>query len=1296
MGFGLLTIGDRWFRSVRMNVSDKKGGGAAMVNWRFRLSQTRRIGDNTGSGWPDESVVRRAPPIPARRVSEGPESRGFSGLVPRLRVGLRRLTAVCLIGLDSRRFVRPGSAHPSPTRERGSRITRFFQPGPSLTRRARMAAGSMLTGRSRFTSIRQARLSLAIWLLFLLLLTTPAVSSEPVPGAATVPDPAAIEFFENSVRPLLHDACSGCHGSQYQWGGLRVDSLAALIKGGDSDAAIVPGDVESSLLIAAVRRTGDYEMPPEEPLSDDQVAILERWVAMGAPWPADDPARADAEAGKSHWAFQPITSPQPPVPEPGSPAAAWIQTDVDAFVWDKLAQKGLQPSPAADRATWLRRVNYGLTGLPPTAEQVREFVADESDQAYAKVVDRLLDSPQYGEHWARHWLDLARFADTKGYVYAFETNRFVHAGTYRDWLIDAFQNDLPYDRFLLHQLAADQAAPDDPPAQAAMGFLTIGRRFLGIDHDIIDDRLDVVGRTTMGLTFGCARCHDHKYDPIPIDDYYSLYGVFHNSLEQLVCAATDDAAGSPEFQAELKKRIDDYQTTFQANRDKAARRVRDRLSDYLTAVLQIENYPNIPFSQILAENDLFPAFVHRWEVFLRQSQRSGEPIFAAWHRFAALPRDGFAVAAGDVVADLIALPADQAHPLVTAAMQPPPESMMEVAQRYAALLTEIHQQWLALVEQQPEASGLSDPQREALRQWLYDNHSPCQVPDEHIVSVGGFFATGSEVPEIWNKQKAIEQFVMQQPDAPPFAVRMVDKQQIEEPRVFRRGNPMTKGNEAIRQFPLVVAGEQRQPFEIGSGRLELAQGIIDPTNPLTARVWVNRIWQAHFGVGIVPTASDFGTRAPQPQHAQLLDWLATRLIDSGWSTKEIQRLILLSATYRQQSSGPEVDRQRQIAENLDPENELFWRMNIHRLRFEEFRDSMLRASDELETKVGGASAPILTSDDSHRRRTLYGFVDREFLPDVYRVFDFANPDLHVPQRSQTTVSQQSLFALNHPFVANRARSLIKKLDAIAADESEAALLTGPPSDEQRVRWLYLQLFQRQPTPSQLAQSLEFIHTGTEPDSKRLNDQQAAWQYGYGSIRDHAAGIQNFQPLPHFTGDTWQGGPQVPAAESGWAFLTATGGHPGNHLDHAVVRRWTADRDGAFRIVSEFAHEHTVGDGVRGWILATGHGVLNHFTAHNIKQSLEIAPINLNAGDTIDFVVDIREQLHTDQFLWTVDIHQQGGAAESAGEETGEASVAAPGHWNSQRDFTGPASTPLSLWEQLAQVLLLSNEFFFVL
>ena len=337
--------------------------------------------------------------------------------------------------------------------------------------------------------------------------------------------------FETEVRPLLVERCQECHGSQMQSNGLRLDSQAALLRGGENGPAIVPGQPQQSLLIKAVRHEEGWDMPPKSPLSADQIATLEQWVAQGGYWPQDDvpPVAEAAQAAAQHWAFQPIQSPVPPAVN----NRAWPLTPVDQFVLARLEQAGLTPAPEADRRTLLRRLSYSLRGLPPRDEDVASFVRDSSPGAYERWVERYLESPEYGEHWARRWLDVARYSDTKGYVYGREERFWVHAWSYRDWVVQAFQEDLSYDRFLLLQLAADQVEDRRPGDLAAMGFVTLGRRFLGVKRDIIDDRIDVVSRGMMGLTVSCARCHDHKYDPIPTASYYSLDVVFDNSTECL-------------------------------------------------------------------------------------------------------------------------------------------------------------------------------------------------------------------------------------------------------------------------------------------------------------------------------------------------------------------------------------------------------------------------------------------------------------------------------------------------------------------------------------------------------------------------------------------------------------------------------------------------------------------------------------------------------------------------------------------------------------------------------------------
>ncbi|MBL8850023.1 MAG: DUF1549 domain-containing protein, partial [Planctomycetaceae bacterium] len=349
---------------------------------------------------------------------------------------------------------------------------------------------------------------------------------------STAADDDRERFFESEIRPILAEHCIRCHGPDDQSGMLRLDSVSGLKAGGERGAVLNPDVPSASLILQAVRREGELEMPPDEPLSEPQVAALTRWVETGAFWPDSQPTLAAQSAvkGADHWAFQPVVDP----PIPVGVDSGRVRTPVDAFVLATLSASGLLPSPEADRRTLIRRVSYALTGLPPTAEEVARFVDDARPQAYEELVERLLASPQYGEQWARHWLDVARYSDTKGYVYAREERFWVHAWAYRDWIVRAFNEDLPYDRFLLLQIAADQVPDRRQEDLAAMGFITIGRRFLGVERDIIDDRIDVVTRGTMGLTVACARCHDHKYDPIPTADYYSLYGVFDSSREEYV------------------------------------------------------------------------------------------------------------------------------------------------------------------------------------------------------------------------------------------------------------------------------------------------------------------------------------------------------------------------------------------------------------------------------------------------------------------------------------------------------------------------------------------------------------------------------------------------------------------------------------------------------------------------------------------------------------------------------------------------------------------------------------------
>ncbi len=710
--------------------------------------------------------------------------------------------------------------------------------------------------------------------------------------AAPPTDPQAIEFFEKHVRPVLVSKCQSCHGAKRQQGGLRLDSRAALLKGSDNGAVVVPGQPDKSLLVKVIRYDGDVQMPPKGKLPDETIAHLTEWVKMGAPWPeelvqAEALTLSVAEVRRTHWAFQPVRKPELPAVK----KTDWVKTPIDAFVLAGLERKGLAPAPTADRRTLIRRVTLDLHGLPPTPEEVAAFEMDRSPDAYERLIDRLLASPRYGERWGRHWLDVARYADSKGYVFQ-EERRYPFAYTYRDYVIRAFNEDLPYDQFVLQQLAADQLPlGDDKRPLAALGFLTLGRRFLNNIHDIIDDRIDVTMRGLQGLTVGCARCHDHKFDPISQKDYYSLYGVFASSEEPKdlpLIAKPEQTAELVAFEKELAKR-------------KA----------------EVEKYREQHKDEIAKGNRKF--------------------------------RDG-----------LRALEAK------------------------------------------------------------------------------------------------VEEWQANSPIAPPRAMVLIDKPMPQTPHVFLRGNPNNPGPEVPRQFLEVVAGEKRQPFRQGSGRLELARAIVDRKNPLTARVLVNRVWLHHFGAGLVRTPSDFGLRGDPPTHPELLDWLAATFMDNGWSIKKLHRLILLSNTYQQASSCDPRLRE------MDPDNRFLGRMNRQRLDFEAMRDSLLYVAGRLDTTMGGRAVELTTQPFS-TRRTVYGFIDRQNLPGLFRTFDFASPDATSPQRYTTTVPQQALFLMNSPFVVEQARYFLRRAD-----------VAGQAKEEEKINRMYKIAYGRAAEADEIALGLRFL------------------------------------------------------------------------------------------------------------------------------------------------------------------------------------------------------------------------------
>jgi hypothetical protein len=1087
----------------------------------------------------------------------------------------------------------------------------------------------------------------------------------------------ASDFFESKVRPLLIDQCIGCHGAEKQSGGLRLDSREAMLKGGDSGPAMEPGNAANSHIVQAIRYDGDLQMPPETPLKDEQKQILTHWIESGAAWPANAQPLGSAtpSAAKTHWAFQPVVKPS--VPEVANDQRLNVRNEIDSFLLQRLKNANLNYSPPADRRTLIRRAYYAVTGLPPTPSEVEAFAANSSPAAYEQVVDRLLSSPEYGQHWARRWLDIARYSDTKGYVYAREERFWVHAWNYRDWVVNALNTDMPYDRFLLLQIAADQVDDRAEDDLAAMGFLTVGRRFLGVRRDIIDDRIDVVTRGTMALTVGCARCHDHKYDPIPTADYYSLYGVFDSCVEHIVrlpaTGGRDEA-----FETDFAVKDAKLRETLQQRRETTQTRLRSRVGDYLQAQLELSKYPEEGFDQIISTEDLLPSFVHRWRDFLQNTARTNDPVFAAWNAYRSLKPDEFSSRADEVTRKLQQLAGSQLNPRVAEIFQTSPGSMHDVATRYGQLFADIEVRWAALqvdakAANSPEPIRLEDDTDEQLRQILYSLDGPCAVPDEPIVSTEYDFDSGT-CTEMWKLQVEHDRTIINAGSQPRFAVVLNDRRKVVTPRIFRRGNSANRGDEVPRQFLAVLSGPDRKPFEHGSGRRELADAIVDPQNPLTARVIVNRVWAQYFGTGIVSSSGDFGVRADPPSHPELLDWLATTLIEEGWSLKSLHRRILLSAAFCQSSFGPEDEATRTHAMTVDPANRLLWRKNPHRLTFEEMRDTMLMVSEDLDRSLGGRATELF-KPPFPVRRTLYGLVDRQFLPGTLRMFDFANPDLHIPQRSETTVPQQSLFLMNHSIVHERARALAK------------AATTDVASPSQQVDLLYQRVLQRSPSPDELADAMALLETQL-PETDSGPATTIEWSYGFGAIDEASKRVASFQPLPHFTGSSWQGGSSVPDGPLGWVYLNAAGGHPGNDRQHASIRRWTAPRAMTIRITSTLRHDPEPGDGIRAFLVSSRDGILQSANVHQKTIDLNPDPVKVEQGDTIDLLVDIGDVLNSDQYDWRCTIAELPVASDA---DVNKAAV----RWSSEADFTRNATQILTPLEQLAQVLLCSNEMMFV-
>ena len=922
-------------------------------------------------------------------------------------------------------------------------------------------------------------------------------------------DAAGLEFYEKEVRPILADRCYKCHSAveSVSKGGLVMDSRSGLIAGGDQGPSVVPGNLKKSLMIVAIHQNDpELSMPPRKSgakLPDAQIATLEKWVMMGAPAPTGPAAvklTGLSQKARDHWAFKAISEPEVPTKLSNQ---LWGNNEIDAFILAKMDQVGLKPSPAADGEALIRRMTYDLHGLPPTNAEAEAFAREydaatahdvfaqrngQPSQSATKVVeraiDRLLASPRYGERWARHWLDTARYSDTKGVRRGgADADVSASAWTYRDYVIDAFNSDKPYDQFIIEQLAADRL-PDlakDDPRLAALGFITVGKRFDNMD-DTIDERIDTTTKAFMALTVACARCHDHKFDPIPAADYYSLHGIFSSTIEPLVEPAIRGTRSAPpavraDFERQMKQLMDDNVKGYY------------KYNASLITILHRE-FGARALVSMAGGNRSEKGFDIEKKFKLAQEREvdgslminGNSPITGPLARLRNLKDTEFEAKAPGIIAAALADKRLNVNPIIADALKNlKPKSLEEVTFAYQDVFQKNHDRILAHFQLRGTPGRRGEQDDKALAQlaaypWPTPSYEDINTTPMMTVLVSGrtfcepwqsapSFRNGN-IPTKYFKFDAINALELTHPGGPGTAMIVADSDKPHDTNVYIRGDRNKKGPVAPRQFLEILAGPERQPFYEGSGRRELAVSIASRTNPLTSRVMVNRIWMHHFGAGIVSSPDDFGNMSEKPTHPELLDWMSSFFMDNGWSMKKLHKKIMLSSAYRQSANptvNPLVVQKGSVDPlKLDAGNKYIWRANLRRLDFESIRDSMLLLTGKMDTTLGGRPVNI-TDEPFSYRRSIYGYIRRENMSDLQSQFDFSDPDMANSRRGSTIVPQQALFFMNNALSIDVARSVVARPEVAKAG-----------SDDERITQLYKIMYQRTPTPQERALAREFV------------------------------------------------------------------------------------------------------------------------------------------------------------------------------------------------------------------------------
>ncbi len=879
--------------------------------------------------------------------------------------------------------------------------------------------------------------------------------------------PDQIEFFEKKIRPLLAANCAGCHNAKAMTAGLDLMTVEGFTHGGENGSLINKEKPEESRLLKVISYDETVKMPPTGKLKADQITDLTAWVKMGAPYPGtaktitnipkNASVREFTEAEKNFWAWQALK----PVTPPKIKNTKWVKSPIDNFVLAKLEEKGITPAAPADKLTLLRRATFDLNGLPPTEKEMSDFVADKSPDAFKKVIERLLASPRYGERWGRHWLDVARYADSTGND---EDHRYPHAWKYRDYVIEAFNKDLPYSQFIREQLAGDLIpAPDGSEVNKrgiiATGFLSLGAKAIAqqdkkkMIYDVYDEQVDVTSKAFLGMTMACARCHNHKFDPILTKDYYSMIGIFastksFSSVETHVSVPLEKPlVTKAEFEAYKSARKAHLEKDKRAKlaiqdiidevKDPVVKQYLPRFADFMMAARKVYQ-DGAKFEEVAKQTNLPEPILKRWVEYLK--------------------------------------PSDTVRGYLNEWNDAKPQQVSVVANAYQTRFQKRFNEW----------QDMFTKWRVEYKQALLENKSLPEKPkleegddrffDDVYFTNGPFTVSSKEQKNFnakqWaslqNLQQEVESLKKNMPPEPDMACAVEDGEVVPQ-KVFIRGDYNSGGDDAPPSFPAILAQYDNKPNFSGSGRLQLANWLTQPNHPLTSRVMMNRVWGWHFGEGIVRTPDNFGKMGEKPSHPELLDWMAQEFVNDGYSIKSMHRKIMLSSTYQMSSENT-------AAIEADPDNRMLSRFNRRRLSIEEMRDGLLAIDGTIDYTVGGtlqsgrgtdgetSQGRLSLNPETLKRRSVYIPLRRANLPTLLNLFDFGDATTVSGKRQLTNVATQALFWLNSGFLTDRSEEVAK------------SLLANKNDNKIRLSEAYSRILNRQAKPDEIASALQYLES----------------------------------------------------------------------------------------------------------------------------------------------------------------------------------------------------------------------------